>query len=705
MKIKFPILFKIALLGILVTGLASGGLLAISAVNQNKENETALLKAIDTTLLSIEQDYEQGEAKEELQNALGNVKDYFNTIRASVPSLDTTSQADYQSFKEYKQFIKESFPWIYPLSGSVIGASLPSQIFKSHYRNLTLMLQNACLNSGGKYAYMGYYDTTGGFTDLIFLNDSRLDEYDSSDEYYHLPGSHIAESLVAPTKGSGSLEIEGKMTRYVALRSNANETTVLAYLFIEYDFAGTSEKTARYLQTSFSIIAIILAASVLVYMLLAYLFIIRNLKKLTIATDSISNDLKNKKPVEGNKLTLKTRDEFGLLASSFGLMQDEIVNYTNIIQEEAKENERRAAELDVASKIQLNALPGGSYCDQAIDLQAFIQPAKVVGGDFYDYFYTNGNLAFVIADVSGKGVPASLLMMKAKALIKSKLLGGLSLKDAVKEANIELNENNTESLFVTAFIGVYDQQKSELRFVNAGHVKPYIYHQGEWRRLQADSNYVLGVVDDVGFLEEKVAFEKGDIFFGFTDGLNESINKEDEAFGDERIETVLSQNEGKHVKELIAVLHQSHLGFIQNEEQFDDITMLAFQAHCQQLHLAYDQKDFVIIEDATDKFYAQYPYLDEGIKAHVGIVLDELLNNLISYENREDLTINLDFEYSNDELRLTIVSNGEDFNPFTHSSKANKDKLGGHGINLVKTLTKKQHYEYKNNKSVIALLF
>ena len=708
MKIKYPIILKIALLGILVTGLALGVLLVISSVNRTEENKASLLNNIDNTLLSIQQDYELKDTKEDLGNALDVVKNYINSIRSDVPELDSTSEADYASFEEYKSFIKSSFPWIYPDPNvPPIGSSLPKQVFKSNYRNISLMLKNACLTSGGKYAYIAYYDPDSEFQDLIFINDSRLDESDTTTDYYHLPGSHINQKVPYLSEGVGEIELDGKITHYIVI-DESNESPNKSYLFVEYDFNSIIEKNNSYLINNLIIVSITLISSIIIYMLFAYIFIIRNLKKLTMATNNISNDLKNKKIIEQEKIVLKSHDELGMLASSFGIMQDEIVNYTNIIKQEAKENERRIAELDVASKIQLSTLPSNSYDDNIINIKAFIQPAKIVGGDFYDYFYNKDDFIFVVADVSGKGIPASLFMMKAKVLIKSKVLSGHSLEDAIKEVNIELNNNNTESLFVTAFIGAYNHKKNELRFINAGHEKPYIIHNGKLIKLEGDSNYVLGIVDDVDFIEEKIAFDNGDIFFGFTDGLNESINNSKEEFGYNRIEDILSNSNIKSLEELIDLFYQKHIEFIQNEEQFDDITMLSFKANDNSLHLSYDNKNYEIIEDATNKFFDKYSFLNEEVKSHVGIVLDELLNNLISYEEREDLKIDLDFEYQNNELRIIIISNGIDFNPFNHSrdeSISSEDHIGGHGINIVKHFTKKQSYEYKNNNSVITIVF
>jgi anti-sigma regulatory factor (Ser/Thr protein kinase) len=138
--------------------------------------------------------------------------------------------------------------------------------------------------------------------------------------------------------------------------------------------------------------------------------------------------------------------------------------------------------------------------------------------------------------------------------------------------------------------------------------------------------------------------------------------------------------------------------------------MIALSGHRNDLHLSYDKKDYSIIEDASDKFYVEFNFLDDTVKAHVGIVLDEIINNLISYEKREDLKIDLDFIYEKGTLTLVISSNGDEFNPFEnhkekHLKESDEDVApGGFGISLIKSVTKKQSYSYKDHKSVITLI-
>ena len=245
-----------------------------------------------------------------------------------------------------------------------------------------------------------------------------------------------------------------------------------------------------------------------------------------------------------------------------------------------------------------------------------------------------------------------------------------------------------------------------MKYVNAGHEKPYIISKGKVNKLDGASNFVVGEIDNFKYEIEKVKFAKDDLLFMFTDGLNESINKQKEEFGYQRIEEILANAKGLNLEQLLNLFNEEHNKFIGKEEPFDDITMVLFKSNNTTLHLEFDKKDYSIIEEATNKFYENYSYLDETVKAHVGIVLDELLNNLISYEERDDLKINVDFKLNKNQVYLTMTSNGVNFNPFNDlKDKKNGTDIGGHGINIVKNITKKQDYKYQNNQSIIELIF
>ena len=716
MKFKFPIILKIGLLGVLISSIAGGVALTISNVTQRKEAEKSLISNIDKALSVVEYNYTEDTDSQSLLDSLNEIISYIDTIYQD-PDVINKTQSDFASFEEYETYFKDKAVWVFPPEGAII-ASPAFLRFRSAYRELTHLLVEARLASGARAAYISVNRQYEGENRFVFLNDSRITNNTTGKKYYHLPCSHYTlkkGDFIIDKKSEEyyGYHIAGYNTRYfpITLPNTLPEPTVLAYFFLEYDLTGINAAGRANLLSEMLILGLVLAGSIIVYMVLAYFFITRNLLKLTKVSRDISDNLKHKKGLTPTKFKYKSHDEIAYLAEAINVMEEEIINYTEIIKKEAKENERRAAELEVASNIQLSALPARSYYDDNVSLEAFIKPAKVVGGDFYDYFYNKDEFVTIIADVSGKGIPASLFMMKAKALIKSKIVSGLSLLDAVKEANNELVANNDELLFVTAFIASFNFKKGELRYVSAGHERPYIISKDKIFKLEGESNYVLGAEENLEFKEESIKFNEGDIFFTYTDGLNESINKAKEEFGYERILSTLKEGKDLSKEEIINLMNTKLKEFVDKEEQFDDITMLLVSENNASLHLSYDTKDYSIIEDSTNKFLASFSYLSSETKAHVSIAIDELLNNYISYEKKEKLNITLDFKYSNNELEVIISANGEDYDPFkNHKDKTYKKEdeeltPGGFGLKIIKNISKSQKYHYKDGRSYITLIF
>ena len=271
-------------------------------------------------------------------------------------------------------------------------------------------------------------------------------------------------------------------------------------------------------------------------------------------------------------------------------------------------------------------------------IRSFIKSAKEVGGDFYDYFYLDDHrLAIIISDVSGKGIPASLFMMKAKELIKSSVQSYTNLNDAINAVNNMLAKNNNELLFITSFIGIIDFAKNEIKYINAGHEKPYIVSKDKVIKLDGTSNIVLGVEEGYIFKEESHKFNKGDYLMMFTDGLNESINHNNEEFGYERIINTIKDTSMLPLDEVINRLNNNLEAFIEGKEQFDDVTILLIKNKENELKLHYNKKDYSVITDVVDKFNIEFSFLNEKTKSSAGIILDEILNNFISYDKKVDL--------------------------------------------------------------------
>lgn len=259
---------------------------------------------------------------------------------------------------------------------------------------------------------------------------------------------------------------------------------------------------------------------------------------------------------------------------------------TEELLETKAQKARMEAELYVATRIQANMLPKDFEdfsADGGLEVYAAMSPAREVGGDFYDFFQIDGDhTAFVIADVSGKGVPAALFMVVAKTLIKTKAKGMLSPERILREVNRELAENNEEDMFVTLFLGILTLSTGEFVCANAGHNPPVrVTADGEVSYLDLEKNFVLAGMPKTEFLENRFHLEEGETLLFYTDGVTEAMNVQKQLFGEERLlESVRECGAGKiPVRNLLEDLENRIRGFSGEEEQADDITMLAFRYH------------------------------------------------------------------------------------------------------------------------------
>ncbi|MCM1261227.1 MAG: PP2C family protein-serine/threonine phosphatase [Butyrivibrio sp.] len=249
---------------------------------------------------------------------------------------------------------------------------------------------------------------------------------------------------------------------------------------------------------------------------------------------------------------------------------------------DSEEHQRISTELDVATHIQADMLPRifPAFPERPeFDIYATMNPAKEVGGDFYDFFMVDEtHLAIVIADVSGKGVPAALFMVIGKTLIKDHTKPGIDLGDVFSEVNDLLCESNSEGLFITAFEGVLDLVSGEFCFVNAGHEMPFIAKSGgvyEAHKLRA--GFVLAGMENMKYQSGRIQLSPGDKIFQYTDGVTEATNAAHELYGMERLTDILVKNTDKPPAMLLPTVKADIDAFTGDAPQFDDITMLCVE--------------------------------------------------------------------------------------------------------------------------------
>ena len=278
---------------------------------------------------------------------------------------------------------------------------------------------------------------------------------------------------------------------------------------------------------------------------------------------------------------IETANEFGVLAEDISHLAEEIDRYTEENIRLEGEKQRVSVELDLAAKIQKGSLPSTfpAYLDRTeFDIFASMTPAKEVGGDFYDHFLIDDDhLALIIADVSGKGVPASLFMMSSKIMLDFRAVSGGSPSEILSFVNERICERNILDMFVTVWIGILEISTGKLTCSNAGHEYP-AFRKGERFELMKDKHgMVLGAMPGVRFSSYEVQLRKGDAVFVYTDGAAEATNASEEMFGTERIIDALNISPDGTPEDIIGNVAKAVDDFVKDAPQFDDLTMLCLK--------------------------------------------------------------------------------------------------------------------------------
>jgi sigma-B regulation protein RsbU (phosphoserine phosphatase) len=277
-----------------------------------------------------------------------------------------------------------------------------------------------------------------------------------------------------------------------------------------------------------------------------------------------------------------SNDEIGDLAVRFNNMAASLKTYISDLTSITAEKERIGAELDIAKHIQASMLPCifPAFPEKPeFDIYATMDPAKEVGGDFYDFFMVDDrHLAIVMADVSGKGVPAALFMVIGKTLIKDHTTPDRDLGKVFTEVNNLLCEANSEGLFITAFEGVLDLVTGEFKYVNAGHEMPFICKAGgEFAPYKIRAAFVLAGMEDMRYRAGSMMLEPGDKVFQYTDGVTEATNSSNELYGMDRLGTILNKVKEGTPHEILPAVKKDIDEFVAEAPQFDDITMLCLE--------------------------------------------------------------------------------------------------------------------------------
>ena len=284
----------------------------------------------------------------------------------------------------------------------------------------------------------------------------------------------------------------------------------------------------------------------------------------------------------GYRTGVETDDEIGSLATTFNAMASSLQNYIVELKDVTAKEERIASELSLARHIQASMLPSEfpAFPERdEFDLFASMDPAKEVGGDFYDFFLIDeSHLGLVIADVSGKGIPAALFMSVSKALIKARTMQGGTPGEILAHVNNQLLESNEAEMFVTVWLGILDLKTGKLIATNAGHEYPVIGHSdGRFELLKDKHGLVVAAMQGVRYRDYEIQLEPGDRLLVYTDGVAEATASDMTLFGIDRLLSAVNARPFTDCKTLVGDVTDAINGFVLDAPQFDDITMLCVE--------------------------------------------------------------------------------------------------------------------------------
>ncbi len=457
---------------------------------------------------------------------------------------------------------------------------------------------------------------------------------------------------------------------------------------------------------------VIIGISLLVYIVFVRWVVTAPIGKLARFTDDItaSGEFSN------HRIDIRTGDEIEKLGQSFNYMLEKLEQYIENLSAITAEKERIGAELNVAAKIQTDMLPCifPAFPERReFDIYATMTPAKEVGGDFYDFFLIDDDhLAMVMADVSGKGVPAALFMVIAKTLIKNAAQTGLSPKAVLEKVNNQLCENNEADMFVTVWLGVMEISTGKLVAANAGHEYPAMRcKDGRFELVKDRHGFVLAGMENSRYTEYEMELGAGDILFVYTDGVPEATDAGNRLYGLDRMLEALNSSPSFVPVQILKTVKKDIDVFVGDAPQFDDITMMAVQRKAGTEEMMRKINVLPEIESLTRvcSFFENIlrkHSVSEKVMTQINIVSDEIFSNIVYYSKATRVTVGC--EIAGKKIILRFADNGRPYDPTKHADPdvdlpAEERKSGGLGILMVKKSMDRMIYEYADGFNILTV--
>lgn len=487
-------------------------------------------------------------------------------------------------------------------AGEVPGETLEREMASGRYQELRGQMDRLREHMGANDIYLaqldveelydfyleeleGTQDASGdgrSWNPMTYIMDSYVEPYRFGD-MGGLSPAYIKEAVALARSGerSDSYFISESIYGYntSAILPIVLEGSTAAVIGVEIPMATLQKALGDYVSHSVLSMLVVTVLCLAVYVHILYRSIIA---PINLIAGEASSFVKEENQVSTELEKIRTGDEIQTLSETLLKMERDINHYIDNLTKVTAEKERIGAELNVATQIQADMLPRifpAFPGRQEFDIFATMNPAKEVGGDFYDFFLTDSDhLALVVADVSGKGIPAALFMVISKTLIKNQAQMGDSPAQILQAVNDQLCENNEAEMFVTVWLGILEISTGKLTAVNAGHEYPIMKKDGgEYEMLDDPHGFVMGVMPGMQYQEYEIWMHKGDSIYVYSDGAPDAVNAEEEQFERERLLASLNRVPGASPSELLGQVKGDIDRFVGEAAQFDDITMLCMR--------------------------------------------------------------------------------------------------------------------------------
>ena len=611
-----------------------------------------------------------------------------------------------------------------------IDAYLTSGGTSEEYLDVWNRLDQICNASGATFVYVIIPDRTdwahitflfstinheSSYTvyDFGYVRDTTNDEY--REKYRALYELGSTRELVIRDKGY--IETDSHITAMIPLKDQNDET--VAILCVQRQMDVITGVRMTYVVRVAAVLLLLLLLVTVGQSIYLHRALLRPLK--LISEEAVRFSKENAASARKLQDEIRTGDEIEHLAVSVDRMEEQTLRHEEELTRITAEKERIGAELSLATRIQEAMLPGifPPFPERdEFDIYASMDPAREVGGDFYDFFLIDDDhLCLVMADVSGKGVPAALFMMASKIILANNAKMGKSPAQILTDTNTSICSNNREEMFVTVWLGILEISTGKLTAANAGHEYPVLKDAaGSFSVYKDRHGFVIGGMDGIRYREYELQLKPGAKIFVYTDGVPEAANSSEEMFGTERMLKALNEDPEADPAQILKNVRGSVDEFVKDAEQFDDLTML-----CLEYKGAGMKNHEITVEAVTENLPQVQEFVEEilteagcPVKAQmqISVAIEEIFVNIANYAyapGSGQAAVGVEAAGDPMTVSITFTDQGTPYDPLANedpnvTAPAEERAVGGLGIFMTKKLMDDVHYEYVSGSNVLTLV-